>query len=361
MFNTQFSHTTQHDSGTLSAGTALNFTAYTTLTAAGVSVPNSGNYYSFIVWGTFIPAETGTYTFTCESDDASDLVINNTTVASFYGGRGTPSLGTTTGTISLTANTVYTFIARMQEFAGGDGLRVYWKRPSESLGSTWYQHTSEIGAGSGEIGIAGAQGNAGNKGIKGDLGLKGQKGAIGAVGNKGDVGLVGVKGQKGITGDAGNKGLKGNTGDIGVKGITGNAGNKGIKGDFGQKGQKGSAGDAGNKGSIGLLGVKGQKGIRGNAGNKGVLGDKGHKGIKGITGAAGNKGIKGNFGVKGIKGIKGNTGNKGIKGGGGAKGNQMPGGGYFEVTPNGLLTFKQNGWSSGDPIYIIRTFDSGSL
>jgi len=38
----------------------------------------------------------------------------------------------------------------------------------------------------------------------------------------------------------------------------------------------------------------------------------------------------------------------------------MSGLGYFEVQ-GGILTFKPNGWSSGDDVYIIRSVHSGSF
>ena len=38
----------------------------------------------------------------------------------------------------------------------------------------------------------------------------------------------------------------------------------------------------------------------------------------------------------------------------------MAGSGYFEVV-GGKLTFKPNGWSSGDDVYIVRSIVSGSF
>jgi hypothetical protein len=46
------------------------------------------------------------------------------------------------GNVSLTAGTAYTFIARMQEYGGGDGLLVNWKRPSQA---GYLLQTDEVG------------------------------------------------------------------------------------------------------------------------------------------------------------------------------------------------------------------------
>jgi hypothetical protein len=79
----------------------------------------------------FTPKETGTYTFGLTSDDGGDLwLVNYGSVIEWYGGKGTGQYRY--GSVSLTAGTTYSFIARMQEYSGGDGLYVNWKRPSQS-------------------------------------------------------------------------------------------------------------------------------------------------------------------------------------------------------------------------------------
>jgi len=141
LFNTAYSNTTLWWSGTIAATASLNFYAYTTLTAAGASVPPGGDYYSTEVTFTFTPKETGTYTFGLTSDDGGDLwLVNYGNVIEWYGGKGVGQY--LYGSVTLTAGTAYTFIARMQEYAGGDGLAVYWKRPSQSGYSL---QTDEIG------------------------------------------------------------------------------------------------------------------------------------------------------------------------------------------------------------------------
>jgi hypothetical protein len=143
LFNTAYSHTTLYWSGTLSGNASLNFNQYTTLTTAGASVPSGGDYYSTEVTFYFVPKETGTYSFGLTSDDGGDLwLVGTGSVIEWYGGKGTGTY--LYGNASLTKGTTYTFIARMQEYGGGDGLLVNWKRPSQSA----YSYQSD------EVGVA---------------------------------------------------------------------------------------------------------------------------------------------------------------------------------------------------------------
>jgi len=131
LFNTGYAATILWWSGTISGAYSLNFGAYTTLTGQGASVPGGGDYYSTEVTFTFTPKETGTYTFGLTSDDGSDLwLVNSGSVIEWYGGKGTGQY--VYGSVSLTKGVAYSFIARMQEYAGGDGLYLIWKRPSQS-------------------------------------------------------------------------------------------------------------------------------------------------------------------------------------------------------------------------------------
>jgi hypothetical protein len=141
LFNTSYSNTTLFWSGTIGASSSLNFNQYTTLTSAGASVPTNGEYYSTEVTFTFTPKETGTYTFGLTSDDGGDLYLMGFgNVIEWYGGKGTGTYYY--GSVSLTKGNSYTFIARMQEYGGGDGLLVNWKRPSQS---TYSLQTDEVG------------------------------------------------------------------------------------------------------------------------------------------------------------------------------------------------------------------------
>jgi hypothetical protein len=129
-------------SGTANINVVLDFTNTSKLNSAGISVSANGENFSILTSGFFVPSETGTYTFTCEGDDAVDLKINGIVVASHYGGHAVGSLGSHVGTMTLTKNTKYSFEARMQEFAGQEALRVFWRKPSQTSG--WFQDTAEI-------------------------------------------------------------------------------------------------------------------------------------------------------------------------------------------------------------------------
>ena len=140
LFNTSYAATNWWWQGNVNATTSLNFTNYNTLTNAGVSVPSNGNYYSTEVTFTFVAAETGTYSFRLTSDDGSDLTINGFSVIEYYGGKGIGSYKY--GTYSMVQGSQYTVVARMQEYGGGDGMILQWKRPSAS---NYYLLLSEVG------------------------------------------------------------------------------------------------------------------------------------------------------------------------------------------------------------------------
>jgi hypothetical protein len=143
LFSTAWSATTLWWQGSMNATSSLNFYNYTTLTSAGASVPSNGDYYSTEVTFTMVAAETGTYSFGLASDDGSDLSINGTSVIEYYGGKGVGPYKY--GNYSMIAGTQYTVVARMQEYGGGDGLVLVWKRPSQG---SWTLQLSEIGVAS---------------------------------------------------------------------------------------------------------------------------------------------------------------------------------------------------------------------
>lgn len=96
-------------------------------------LPSDG--FSWKVDGSIYVPETGTYTFGVDSDDASDIFINGTQVASFYGGHGFSGNFNNNGTIDLQKGN-HSFRARMEEGGGGDGIHVVWQKPSDSSFST---------------------------------------------------------------------------------------------------------------------------------------------------------------------------------------------------------------------------------
>jgi hypothetical protein len=132
----------QTSAGVSDASALLDWTSWNVLVNAGIPVPNNGEQFSVLVDGYFIPQESGNYTFSCEGDDAVDLFINNVYVASNYGAHGTAGLGSHTGVINVVQGTRYSFRARMQENGGGEGLRVFWRKPSDNSG--WNIYSSEL-------------------------------------------------------------------------------------------------------------------------------------------------------------------------------------------------------------------------
>lgn len=132
IFNTDYSNSTLIKSGRTNSTKIIDWQSSTELSALGITVPNSGTYFAMKIQGTFIPMESGTYTFSLETDDASDLYINGTAIISTYSGQALPSLGSHTGTISVTAGQKYLYEVRMQQGGGGFGLRLFWKSPTQA-------------------------------------------------------------------------------------------------------------------------------------------------------------------------------------------------------------------------------------
>jgi hypothetical protein len=97
-------------------------------TASGI--PNGGNYTGIKIYGYFVPKETGTYSFFINGDDGVDFSLDGSVVTSFYGPHG---FGTNHyGTVNLVAGKSYAFMARYQNWGGGWGMDLEWKRPSQS-------------------------------------------------------------------------------------------------------------------------------------------------------------------------------------------------------------------------------------
>jgi len=140
MVSTAYSNTTLWWKGTINTTTCLNWNTWTTISSAGANIPNNGEYFSVEISGIFTPVETGTYIFGVDSDDGADLIINNVLVSTYYGGHGMG--GYQLGSINLIAGTPYTFISRIQEYGGGEGLAIAWKRPSQT---TYTLQPAELG------------------------------------------------------------------------------------------------------------------------------------------------------------------------------------------------------------------------
>jgi len=129
---------------TANSNTTITHTGQVTLAAmcdGSSTVPRwSSDYfgYKFEFW--FVPQETGTYRFGINSDDASDLSVGGTMVATYYGGHGASAYQY--GNINLVAGTRYQVIARMQEFGGGEAFLMRWSRPSAP--NTYSYWTNEV-------------------------------------------------------------------------------------------------------------------------------------------------------------------------------------------------------------------------
>ncbi|MEZ7816795.1 MAG: PA14 domain-containing protein, partial [Flavobacteriales bacterium] len=128
-------------SGESAAQNLFDWTSFNTVNSAlGISLP--GNNVSWNLFVQFTPSETGVYTFTVEGDDAVDISIDDTVIASHYGGHGVYSLGSHTGTVSMVAGQTVLLNGRGEEGGGGEGFRVFWKKPSDS---SWQQDFAEMG------------------------------------------------------------------------------------------------------------------------------------------------------------------------------------------------------------------------
>ena len=150
IFSTVNSNTTIYQQGRTNSPRILDWQSAAELSTIGITTPNSGTYFAIKVQGTFIPQESGTYTFTLESDDASDFFIEGTSVIGTYSGQAVPALGTHTGIYSVVAGKSYSFTARMQQGGGGFGLRLYWKSPTQAASiasgytTNWAQNIQEF-------------------------------------------------------------------------------------------------------------------------------------------------------------------------------------------------------------------------
>jgi len=138
LFSTANGTTTMVQSGKTNSARILDWQSVAELSAIGINLPNTGTYFALKIQGTFIPQETGTYTFTMESDDASDLTIEGTSVIGTYAAQAITALGTHTGTISLVAGKSYSYTIRMQQGNGGFGLRFYWRSPLQNSAPSSY-------------------------------------------------------------------------------------------------------------------------------------------------------------------------------------------------------------------------------
>jgi ribosome maturation factor RimP/uncharacterized protein YaiE (UPF0345 family) len=90
---------------------------------------DEGSNYSYMWTCTFVPSESGTYTFSTASDDASHVVVGTTVVVNNGGTHGTE---TEEGTISLNSGTSYDLSVYFGELNGGASMLFRYKTPSGS-------------------------------------------------------------------------------------------------------------------------------------------------------------------------------------------------------------------------------------
>ena len=102
-------------------------------------VPNGGAYTGIKVTGYFVPKETGIYSFGIDGDDGVDFSLDGNVITSFYGAHGFG--GYRYGTVNLVAGNSYAFMARYQNWGGGWGMYLVWKRPSQS---SWSIQSDEV-------------------------------------------------------------------------------------------------------------------------------------------------------------------------------------------------------------------------
>jgi hypothetical protein len=104
------------------------------------NIPHYFNTSTYLGWegsGFIYAPEDGTYEFQIHSDDASDLIVSGSTVASHYGSHefNTNLVNRITSSVDLTKGH-HPFRARLQQETGSLGFAVAWKKPSDSNLST---------------------------------------------------------------------------------------------------------------------------------------------------------------------------------------------------------------------------------
>ncbi|MFB6181107.1 MAG: PA14 domain-containing protein [Candidatus Nanohalobium sp.] len=94
------------------------------------------DHFSWLGKGLIYVSQDGDYTFSVDSDDASDLIIDGNLVASWYGGHGDDnSYGSHTGTVNLDKG-FHDFRVRMQENKGGNDVNLGWRPPGATSFTT---------------------------------------------------------------------------------------------------------------------------------------------------------------------------------------------------------------------------------
>jgi len=136
-------NSTRSTKGTVNA---LNWVEISDLRTALANPNLSVDKFATVFSGYFIPQETGKYEFNIEGDDAVDVILNGINIAREYGPHGTGNIGRNIGYADLIAGVPVSILIRQQEYLGGEGLRFFWRRPSQNtdVNKNWYQYGNEL-------------------------------------------------------------------------------------------------------------------------------------------------------------------------------------------------------------------------
>jgi type IV pilus assembly protein PilY1 len=108
--------------------------------------PNSSTqqeHYLTIITGQITIPSDGSYSFAVDGDDAVEVIVDGTVVASYYGGHSFCNCDTNNGSKNLTAGD-HTIEFRHEETAGGDGYRLKWQSGAVTAKRTDYTVRVEV-------------------------------------------------------------------------------------------------------------------------------------------------------------------------------------------------------------------------
>lgn len=135
MTRTTYSKTASHPANhteydTLVANRAIPAYRYgsgtaSTINGSGNPYGSDDNYLTIFEGTLNIPVD-ATYNFSVDGDDAVEFIIDGAVVAGWYGGHGSCSCNTHSGSIFLTAG-AHTFQYRHEEASGGDNYYLRWE------------------------------------------------------------------------------------------------------------------------------------------------------------------------------------------------------------------------------------------
>lgn len=115
----------------------LGYGSATTINGSGNPFSTQQDNYITVFRGTLNIQTTGTYTFAVDGDDAVEVLIDGTVVASWYEGHGSCGCQTHSGSIMLTAGD-HAIEFHHEEVSGGDNYYLYWQRTLPSSAMTDY-------------------------------------------------------------------------------------------------------------------------------------------------------------------------------------------------------------------------------